>query len=576
MYLCEIKQIIKPQFMVKIYRIIALIFSISHIGIIATAQVSPRLPLDFEPFIAGNYGELRPNHFHAGLDFKTQQTIGHPVHAFADGYVDRIGINAYGYGLVVYLTHPGIQRMTVYGHLDTFSDAIWKKIRERQVAEELNNADIFFQPDEIPVKKGDVIALSGNTGSSGGPHVHFEVRGLMSSPGADDEEWYDPMEYFVNKIKDKTPPRISNLYIYYNPATAHTTKSQILNRTTEAWGKVGFGIKAYDYMDGTNNKYGVKRVKLFCDGKLIYNWNQEYFRYDEQRFTNSVIDYGEYIGLKSTIMKTYVEPGNKLRMIDNSIGNGIVDINEEREYKFRYELEDAHGNKAELNFVVNGKKLATKEYKTRGTLVKFGYPLSVNTAGFSINSPADNLYTDIDFTYSTDSIINGADLSPVFNVGSKLIPIHGYCDLSISIPDSITSGDKLFIANLDGGTYRCKYKVATILPFTDRVLPPAITARVREFGRFVARRDTATPTATIIGNPTIKSITISMNDEGSGVNSWKVYIDGKFVPFDMNNRERIVGHPENYGIKAGVQHSIEIHVFDLVGNESIIQEERVF
>lgn len=562
--------------MVKIYRIIALVFSIAAMGGNALAQDNPRLPLDLEPFIAGNYGELRPNHFHAGLDFKTQQTIGHPVHAFADGYVERIGINAYGYGLVVYITHPGIQRMSLYGHLDTFSEAIWKKVRERQVSEELNNADITFKPDEIPVKKGDVIALSGNTGSSGGPHVHFEVRGLMSSPGADDEEWYDPMEYFVNKIKDKTPPRISNLYIYYNPATAFTTKSQILNRTTDAWGKVGFAIKAYDYMDGTSNKYGVKKVKLYCDNKLIYNWSQDFFRYDEQRYTNSVIDYGEYIGLKSTIMKTYVEPGNKLRMIDSSVGDGIVDINEERTYHFRYELEDAHGNKSELNFVVNGRKRNIPDFKPKGTLVKYGYSLSINTTGFSIYSPAGNLYTDIDFVHSTDSIVRGSNLSPVFNIGSKFIPMHSYCDLSINIPDSITSGDKLYIANLDGGTYRCKFKVATMLPFTDRVLPPALVARVRDFGRYVARRDTVAPTATIIGNPTIKAITLSMNDSESGVNSWKVFIDGKFVPFDMNNRGRIIGNPEKYGIKQGVRHSIEIHVFDLVGNEAIIQEERVF
>ena len=136
------------------------------------------LPVDTRPALAGNYGELRPDHFHGGLDFKTDQTIGHPVYAFSDGYVRRVGINAYGYGLALYVEHPDLGLTSVYGHLDTFSKKIWKKVRERQVNEELNNCDITFGPEDLPVKYGEVIALSGNTGSSGGPHVHFELRNI--------------------------------------------------------------------------------------------------------------------------------------------------------------------------------------------------------------------------------------------------------------------------------------------------------------------------------------------------------------------------------------------------------------
>lgn len=531
-------------------------------------------PVDFAIALAGNYGELRPNHFHAGLDFKTQQSIGHPVHAFADGYVERAGINAYGYGLVLYVTHPGMERMTVYGHLSSFNDKIWKKIRERQVAEELNNADLMFAPDELPVKKGEVIALSGNTGSSGGPHVHFEVRGLMSAPGADDEKWYDPMPYFIGKIKDTTPPKVSNLYIYFEPNTPFTYNTQILNRTVNAWGKVAFGLKANDYMDGQLNKFGVKKIKLYCDNKLIYDWNQEWFQYHEQRYTNSVIDYEEYVTHKSTIMKTYIEQGNKLNMVNHEVGDGIVNVNEERPYNFRYELEDAHGNKSELKFVVNGVSQEKPSHKASGRIAKADEDFTIDSVGVHFHCHAGNLYTDADISFKKEQILGY--LSPIFTIGSKEIPLHGYCNLEICLPDSIVSGEQLYIENLDGGVYKGIFTPAQAIPFSNRILPASLKTRIRDFGRFAIKKDTESPTATIIGKPTINKVSLSVTDIGSGVASWKVYIDGKFVPFDMNNRGKLVGTPINYGIRQGVNHKIEIHVNDLVGNETIINSEKRF
>lgn len=533
----------------------AYFFSILFLTLTTVATFAQEycVPLAFQPFLAGNFGELRPNHFHAGLDFKTQQTTGHPVHAFADGYVERVAINAYGYGLVLYVTHPEMRRMTVYAHLDSFSEKIWQKVRQRQLQEELNNADMTFPPDEIPVKMGEVIALSGNTGSSGGPHVHFEVRGLMSAPGADDEKWYDPMQYFLDSIKDTIAPRVSNIYIYNNPNTFCQQRRQIQNRTVTAWGKVGFGIKAYDYMDGTTNKFGVKRVRLYCDERLIYNWNQIYFQYFEQRFTNSVIDFGEWRNNRSMIMKTFVEPENRLRMIDQTVGDGVVEINEERPYKLRYELEDAHGNKSTVNFTVNGVRRETVMPRPKGRLVKAGEYLEIDTLGFQFSLPAGNLYRDADIRFECSESKSEQDLSPIYFLGNPDIPLHDYCRLEIIPADSLKTLDRLYVVNLDGGVYS------------------STKTEVREFGRFVVRRDTLSPTVTIVGKPSIRMITFTANDIGSGVKSWKVTIDGKFIPFDKNNKGRIVGHPDLYGIESKGRHDVEIRVYDLVGNETVVR-----
>ena len=299
------------------------------------------LPVDTRPALAGNYGELRPDHFHGGLDFKTDQTIGHPVYAFSDGYVRRVGINAYGYGLALYVEHPDLGLTSVYGHLDTFSKKIWKKVRERQVNEELNNCDITFAPEDLPVKYGEVIALSGNTGSSGGPHVHFELRNI---PDDDNDICYDPMMFFLRELKDTQAPRISFVYLYPMPgeglANGMTTRQVSpvtgvcattggiggnLTKPFTAWGRVGLALKAYDYMDGQSNRYGVKQLRLlmrlegqFADNgeplyQEIFSFRQDAFRYSENRFNNTVTDYAAWVGQKSMIMKSFIEPGNFLQ-----------------------------------------------------------------------------------------------------------------------------------------------------------------------------------------------------------------------------------------------------------------------
>ena len=588
-----------------------------------------QLPMtDVARALSGSYGELRPNHFHGGLDFKSDQTIGHPVHSFADGYVRRVGINAYGYGLVLYVEHPALGLTSVYGHLSDFSDEVWKVVRARQVQDEANNMDATFAPDEIPVTEGQVIALSGNTGSSGGPHVHFELRNI---PDDDDDVCYDPMMYFLRELKDTQAPRISHVYLYpqAGQGAANGSSSRQVSPVTgvcatrggeggavtkplTAWGKVGLGLKAYDYMDGQANKYGVKELRLYLEVpgaegatdkdpkyQLLYHFKQDAFRFSETRYTNSLTDYAAWVNDKSMIMKSFIEPGNLLQQVDPSLGDGFVDFCEERPYHFVYELEDAHGNLTSLDFSVQGQRAEIAPYvQPDNTLwIEALKTQRIDTAGFRMQIPAGTFYTDLAMRFRvTDQAVGVRKVikriknkkgrwidverneeyplpavSKVYSIGRSDVPMHKYCAFSIELPDTLENVQQLYVANLDASGIAS----GSVFKPAQNNRPNTMVARTREAGRFVVLRDDNAPSVKIL-NATHKTMQISVGDEESGVKKFRVLIDGKFVPFNMDNRGRYFGQPSLYGIAAGQTHSIEIYAIDHCGNETKMTEQKQF
>ena len=545
-------------------------------------------PLNMELFLAGNFAELRNNHFHAGLDFKTQGVVGHPVYSFDDGYVCRVGINARGYGLVVYVRHPQLGLTSVYGHLDDFSEYIYNKVRAKQTQMEQNNIVATFTPDELPVKRGDIIAKSGNTGSSGGPHVHFELRDCND----EDDEFFNPMPFFKDQIADHRAPRASHVFFYpmgglVNGLSARQQANVIvaqsgrrtINRVFSAWGRVGLGLKAFDYIENMGNTYGVYRIKLYMDDKLIYHFVADRFRHSERRYTNSLTDYRGYMNNRSMTQKCFVEPGNHLRMIDKTLGDGTFVIDEERDYHFRFELSDAHGNESQVEFKIKGKQRALPKdpYEGivsgtpmgKGVLVRVEEPFSLDSLGCSIRMPAENLYTTtiLPFrrTVQTDPQI--PCVSDVFVVGHSTMPVHGFYDLSIPLPkayaDTLTQPSQLYVVNLDGGYLGGTYRDG------------AMHVRVREFGRFAIRRDVSRPSGAIVSMGWNRA-QITVNDRGSGVADYKVYIDGIFVPFDLNRYGRRMGQPRYYGVKKGKLHDVTIWVKDYCGNENTIRMKKQF
>jgi hypothetical protein len=326
----------------KVHKLYSAIFlSLITLSLRSQSFISP---LKIPPALSANFGELRNNHFHSGLDFKTQQTVNKPVFAAEDGYISRIGVSPGGFGLSLYIDHPS-GFTTVYGHLNRFSPEIAEYVIEQQYLKESYQVTLFPDKGRFAVKKGEQIALSSNSGGSGGPHLHFEIRETKT------QDPLDPLLFIGKILEDTRKPEIRGLAFYplkekgvvnsiSDPAYIninHTKTGEALPlaKHIEAWGQIGIGVKAYDRMNGQNNIYGVKHIRLFVDSVLIYSSKIDRFSFEKTRMINSFIDFEEWREKNSFFMKSYIEPGNNLPVYNKVINQGYIEIDKDRNYIMR-------------------------------------------------------------------------------------------------------------------------------------------------------------------------------------------------------------------------------------------------
>lgn len=534
---------------------------------IAEAQ-QLRKPMDIPVLLSGNFGELRSNHFHSGIDFKTQGVEGKPIHSVQDGYVSRISVSPWGYGNGLYITHPD-GTTTVYGHLQKFSQKITAYLKEKQYEQESFNVNLSLAPDELPVKEGELVALSGNTGSSGGPHLHFEVRDTET------EEPMDPIEYYKDLIKDTQAPKIQGIMVYsmpgkgvvngsrrkleLKPVTAKNGK-QTLTGKIEAWGEIGLAVKGYDYMDNTSNIYGIKDITLTADSQVIFHSNLDRFAFDETRYLNSFTDFEEWKEHRSFYIKSFVAPGNRLRFIE-SLNRGILTIDEPRTYHLTYKLADAFGNTTQLSIRIEGKEQPIPEIDTENAeLFHWWSDNRFGAKGIRLTIPKGNLYDDLYFRYSVKE--DSAALGATHILHNKPVAFHKSAKLSLRLQtDTLDNKQQYGIVRLQngrrswtGGVYRNGW----------------VDADIKEMGSYTLGQDLVPPTITPLNPATWVSqqaITLRLSDNLSGVQTYRGEIDGQYVLFEMNSKSVITYHFDKERLARG-KHTLKLVVTDACGNQS--------
>lgn len=552
----------------QIHHILAGIFLFAGITNNTAEAQQLRKPMDIPVLLSGNFGELRSNHFHSGIDFKTQGVEGKPIHSVQDGYVSRISVSPWGYGNGLYITHPN-GTTTVYGHLQKFSQKITAYLKEKQYEQESFNVNLSLTPDELPVKEGELVALSGNTGSSGGPHLHFEVRDTET------EEPMDPIEYYKDLIKDTQAPKIQGIMVYsmpgkgvvngsrrkleLKPVTAKNGK-QTLTGKIEAWGEIGLAVKGYDYMDNTSNIYGIKDITLTADSQVIFHSNLDRFAFDESRYLNSFTDFEEWKEHRSFYIKSFVDPGNRLRFIE-SLNRGILTIDEPRTYHLTYQLADAFGNTTRLSIQIEGKEQPIPEVDTENTeLFHWWSDNRFGAKGIRLTIPKGNLYDDLYFRYSVKE--DSTALGATHILHNKPVAFHKSAKLSLRLQtDTLENKQQYGIVRLQngrrswtGGVYRNGW----------------VDADIKEMGSYTLGQDLVPPTITPLNPATWVSkqaIALRLSDNLSGVQTYRGEIDGQYVLFEMNSKSVITYHFDKERLARG-KHTLKLVVTDACGNQS--------
>ena len=518
-------------------------------------------PLDIPFYLAGNFAELRKNHFHSGIDFKTQGRTGLPVHSADDGYVSRVSVSPWGFGRAVYVTHPSTGLTTVYGHLEAFSPTIDKRVRAEQYARETFSIDLSFKPDEFPVKRGEVIARSGNAGSSGGPHLHMDVRDTQSG------DPLDPLEYYHDRITDNVAPQVRQLAVF--PADGGTVEGSTTSprmlapeafaTPVNAWGRIYPGIKAYDRMTGTTNIFGIKYLTLTVDGDTVYDRVLDRFSFDTTKAIHTLVHYPGVAKSGSWVMITRIADSTPLPDIASAKDRGIIDINEERTYNLEWILRDEHGNITRQSLTIVGQRTPVNAAIASGQLMHWDTENSQDGEDYSVTIPEAALYDNAFIDISTAPSPYG--YSRAITVGDAGTPLDKGFELSIKlINDTIDDKDKYCLVRVNGNR-----RAAVTSSYADGW----ISASPDAFGTFAVTTDQTAPKITPITPKQWNSGTVKLRitDDLSGIATYRGEIDGKFALFELDGKTATISFvmdPERF--ERGRNHTVDITVTDACGN----------
>lgn len=522
-------------------------------------------------YLSGTFGELRSNHFHSGLDIKTQQKEGFKVLSVADGYVSRIKISHWGYGKAVYITHFN-GYTSVYAHLKKFSPKIEAYIKKQQYKKESFEIQLYPSTTDLQLIKGEVIAYSGSTGGFVGPHLHFEIRDNQSRP-------INPMHFGIT-VKDDIKPSINTLMVYPIDSLSQVNKSNaplqlpfkklnngnLLANKISASGKIGFGINVFDRLNGALNKNGIYSLEMLVNGKQYYKHEVEKFSFAESKYINLLIDYERNENLKQRVQQCFIHPESKLSIYSQNPSKGYIDIKDGNSYNVEIVAKDFVGNTKKLIIPVQGKNdtiRIKKSIKETPYYIKHKEFNKFSKDGITVAFPKNTFYDDFFLDFKVE---NGE----VF-VHEKTKPLHKKYTLTFDVSNYPKEARKnLFIASYNSKGY----------PSYSKTVKKENTfyTSTKKLGKYTLLSDNEKPKLylkNIKNNQWVtnyKKLVLKTSDNLSGIKSYRGEIDNEWILLEYNPKYGTLTYDFSDKKLVGSKHLLKVIVEDNAGNTNTLEK----
>ncbi|MDB4289714.1 M23 family metallopeptidase [Flavobacteriaceae bacterium] len=528
-------------------------------------------PLDITLVLSGTFAELRSNHFHSGLDIKTQGKEGFKTYAAAAGYISRIKISRYGYGKALYITHPN-GYTTVYAHLQKFSPTIEAYVKKHQYLKEIFEIELFPKAEDLKVSAKELIAYTGNTGGSGGPHLHFEIRDKQERP-------MNPM-LFGFDIKDTTKPLVYELFGYPLSEGSHINgetsrvKIRIIKlpnghyKTEQitAFGKIGFGIVSTDRQDLAANKNGLNLIKTTFNGTKSLEVDFKRFSFNETKHLNRFIDYGYFIETKKRIQKLFIESNNPLKLLKNHENKGIVCLEDATNSIYKIFVSDYKGNQSELTIPIKGLKKELPETKP--------IPLNLHQIIASEETILEKDHVSVQIykdSFYENVAINFEVTNDTLKLHKPIIPLQKSMNINFDISQyKGTDQDKLFVGSVS--------RYGNKLYYTPTIKRGnTLTARTKYLGNYTLGIDDENPKIEAINFKNgswisnYRYLKVKISDEISGIKNYRATINDQWILMEYDTKTQMLTHDFNDEIITDTKNNLKIIVTDNVGNSSTFE-----
>ena len=537
------------------------------------SQSNQNFVMDLPINLSGTFGELRTNHFHSGIDIKTNRVEGLNIYSYEKGYISRIQVSTYGYGKAIYITHPD-GKITVYAHLSKFSEKIQNYVKDIQYKRKKFAIKVYPKESEILIEKNEIIGYSGNTGSSSGPHLHFELRDKNNMP-------INPLKYRNIEIIDTIIPSLKGVYykeLKYNNGKLEDNYSRFkkikfiendngkyLTDTIYTNGVIGFGVNSFDLMNNSNNVYGLNKIITKINDSVNFKINFDKFSFDEWTYINTYVDYAYFKRTNEKIQKLYIENINPLNLYDRSLGDGALKLNDSKNILINYKiiLFDFNNNTTVINIpIVFADQRKEEIFQKKGNInIQNNLDKKIRLENYFVEFKKGT------FDYNTSLTIS--ESNNTINIDNDTIPLRKPFTIKYSLKNIDDSRKKYLYLGMKGPK-NYHYFISSE-KFNDSIIGHA-----KKLGKFKILTDSIPPDINFynlkndqwISNR--KKLTIKINDNESGIKSFNGWINNKWILLEYESKKNMLTYDFEDKVNSNdSKNELVVSVKDNCGNVSM-------